>query len=161
MQIDIRHQRTNYCPLRRPYLCLRPLAILTDSRLQPFRDQTQNPRVGHPVLDEFDGPFVTYLVEKAANVRVQNPSHPLPLDAHTQRIQRLVRTPSRTKPVAESPKVHLVYRIENGNYGLLDDLILQRRNPDRSLPPVGLRYVDPPRRLRPVRSTVYPVLQIS
>ena len=102
-------------------------------------------------------PFVVHLVEKPPNVRVQNPVHFLPLQARIQRIQRLMRTPPRAKPVAEPPKVHLIYFIENGHHSLLDDLILQRCNANRTLPSVGLRDIDSSTRLRPVRAPVNPV----
>ena len=106
-------------------------------------------------------PFVAHVVEEPPNVRVQNPVHPPPLDAHTQRVQRPMRTAPRTKPVAEAPKVHLVYLIQDGHHGLLNNFVLQRRDADRTLPSVRLRDVDPPRCLRPVRSPVNPVLQIG
>jgi hypothetical protein len=96
------------------------------------------------MLDELHRPLVTHLVEKAPNVRVQNPVHTLALDAYTQRVQRLVRAAPRPEPIAESPKVGLVNLVENRDHGLLDNLVLQCRDADRTLPPVRLRYVDPP-----------------
>jgi hypothetical protein len=72
-----------------------------------------------------------------------------------------MRTAPRTKPVAEAPKVHLVYLIQDGHHGLLNDLVLQCRDADRTLPSVPLRDIYPPRCLRPVRSPVNPVLEID
>src|ERR1035441_5522958 len=95
-------------PLRSPHLRLRPFAVFAHSRLQPFLDQAQDPLVCDSVLDKLEQPFVPHLVEKAPNVRIQNPVHPLPFDAHTQRVQRLMRTASWPKPIAESSKVHLI-----------------------------------------------------
>jgi hypothetical protein len=42
---------------------------------------------------------------------------------------------------------------------LLDDLILQRRDTQRTLPSVGFRYVHSSRRLRPVRSPVHALME--
>ena len=91
------------------------------------------------MFEKLDQPFVVQRIEETLNVRVQNPIHSPPLDAHRQRIKRLMSVPSRTETVAESPKVYLVYFIQDGHYGLLNDLILQRRNADRSLSAVRFR----------------------
>ena len=60
-------------------------------------------------------PFVVQRIEETLNVRVQNPIHAPPLDAHRQRIERLMGMPSGTETVAESSKVHLVYFIQDGH----------------------------------------------
>ena len=91
------------------------------------------------MLEKPDQPFVVQRIEETSNVRVQNPVHAPPLHAHRQRIQRLMGMPSRTKTVAESPKIHLVYFIQDGHHSLLDDLILQRRNADRPLSAIRFR----------------------
>jgi hypothetical protein len=77
---------------------LRPLAFLRHSCLQPFLDQAKNAAVSHSVLDELHGPFVTHSVEKVPNVRVEYPVHPLRLDSHRKRIQRLMRLRSGRNP---------------------------------------------------------------
>jgi hypothetical protein len=66
----------------------------------------------------------------------------------------------RSKPVGESPKIFLVYLVEDRHHGALDDLVFQRRDSQRSLLPVGLRYVDSFGGHRPVRSAVDPAVQI-
>jgi hypothetical protein len=62
------------------------LAVFAHSRLQPLSDQAENALVGHSVLDKLHRPFVAHLIEEAANVRVHDPVHPLPLNAHTERV---------------------------------------------------------------------------
>ena len=91
------------------------------------------------MFQKLDQPFVVQRIEETLNIRVQNPIHAPPLDTHRQRIERLVSMPSRAETVAESPKVHLVYFIQDGHHSLLDDLILQRRNADRPLSAVRFR----------------------
>src|SRR6476659_8280443 len=70
-------------------------------------------------------------------------------------------TASRPKPVRKALEVHLVNLIQDGDYGLLNNLVLQGRNPQRTLPPIGLRDIDSPRRLRLVCATVYAAVQID
>ena len=48
--------------------------------------------------------------------------------------------PAETR--TRSLEVHLVNLVENGRYGLLNNLVLLRRNAQRTLPPVSLRYID-------------------
>ena len=134
----------DHCSLRRTLLRLRPLAILRHTRLEPFLDQTNNSSVGHPVLDEPDRPFVAQIVEKAQNVGVEQPVHLLPFQSHGKRIKRLMRAAPRTKPVREALEVDLVNLIEDRHHGMLDDLVFQCRDTQRTLPPVGLRYIDSP-----------------
>ena len=64
-----------------------------------------------------------------------------------------MRPPPRSEPVAEAKKHHLVDRCQDHIHNrLLDDLVLQRRDPERSCPPVRLGYLYPPNRRRPARS---------
>src|SRR5438477_6334172 len=140
---------------------LRPLTIFRNSRLQPFLDQAKNPAIGHAMLDELHGPLVTHVVEEATNVRIEHPVHSLPLDAHRQRVERLVRAATGPKPVREAFEVDLIDLVEDRHHSLLNDFVLQRRNAQRTLPPVGLRYVDSSRRLCPIHSTMHPAVQIS
>jgi site-specific DNA recombinase len=149
---------SDHRPLRSAYLGLRPLALLRHSRLQPFLDQAKNAMVGHAVPDTLHRPFVVHLVKEPTDVRIQHPVHPLPMEAHTQRIQRLVRAAPRPEPVRKAFEVHLVNFVENGHHGLLNDFVLQRRDAQRALPSVDLRYIDSSRGLRPVCTTVNPAV---
>ena len=99
---------SQHCSLWRPYLRLRPFAVLAYSRFQPFLDQAMNSLVGDSVLDETYRPFVTQVVEKATYVRIHDPVHSLPLDSHDQRIQRVVRAPPRPESVTETPEILLI-----------------------------------------------------
>src|ERR1700722_6853266 len=94
------------------------------------------------------------MVKEPTNVCIEYPVHSLPLNAHIQRVQRLMWTASRTKSVRKAPKVHLVYLVEDRDHRLLDDLVFQRSDAQRPLPAIGLRYVHSSRGLRPVSSTV-------
>jgi hypothetical protein len=57
--------------------------------------------------------------------------------------------------------VHLVDRVEYLDYRPLNDLVLQRRDPQRPQPPIGLRDVGPPTRGRSIPPRLHPLMQIG
>src|SRR5262249_11761954 len=95
--------------LRRSYLCLRPRTLFRYPGLQPFLDQAKYSVIPHTVLDKPQHPFVTQLIEEATNVCIEHPVHSLPLNAHRQRIQRLMRAATRPEPVGKAFEVDLIY----------------------------------------------------
>src|SRR5215831_20098515 len=139
------------CPLSSP-----TTGHLRNSRLQPFLDQAKYPTIGHPMLDELHRPCVAQVIEEATDVGIEHPVHPLPLDAHCQRVQRLVRAASGTKPVREAFEVDLIDLVEDRHHSLLNNFVFQRCDAQRTLPSVSLRNKDSPRRFCPIRSTVHP-----
>src|SRR5712691_8825669 len=104
------------------------------------------------MLDELHSPLVTHVVEETTNVRIEHPVHSLPLDAHRQRVQRLVRAATRPKPVRKAFEVDLIDLVEDRHHSLLNDFVFQRRDAQRTLPRVGLRYIDSSRMWCPVCS---------
>ena len=82
------------------------------------------------------------------------------LGAIRQRIQSLMLAAPRTETVRETKKVFLVDLVEDGDHGLLDDLVLQRRDPQWTLPPIGLRDVNPSRWLCPIYGVMHAAVQI-
>src|SRR5450755_3747319 len=100
-------------------------------------------------------------IQEPANIRIQHPVHPLPMEAHTQRVQRLMRATPWPEPVRKAQEVHLINFIENGHHSLLNNFVLQRCDAQRALSSVGLRYIDSSRGLRPVRTTMNPTAQIG
>ncbi len=113
-------------------------------RLEPFPDQAKYSGIGHPVLDELSRPRVAHVIEEATDVRIEHPVHLLPLQSNHERIERLMRTAARTEPVGEALEVDLINLIEDRHHGLLDDFVFQCRDAQRTLPPIGLRYIDSP-----------------
>src|SRR5271169_163749 len=142
MQVHVGEQGRSHCSLRRTQLRLRPLAVLRYSRLQPFLDQAEYPAIGHPMLDELHRPCVAQVIEEATDVGIEHPVHTLPLDAHRQRVQRLMRAASGTEPIRKALEVDLINLVENRHHSLLNDLVLQRCDAQRTLPSVSLRYKD-------------------
>jgi site-specific DNA recombinase len=98
-----RHHR----PLRRPHLRLRPLPILRYSGSQPFLGQPQYPWISHAFLDKLQQMPMVEIVEKAADIRIQNPVHLLPHDPRRQRVQcppKPAGTPVRSFPAGTHTK---------------------------------------------------------
>src|SRR5664279_2154871 len=98
--------------------------------------------------------------EELADIRVEHPVHLLPFDSDRERIQRLMRAATGSESVGEAGEVHLVDGVEHLDYGPLGDLVLQRGDAERPLPPVRLRDVRPTRRARPVPPGLQPAVQI-
>ena len=71
-----------------------------------------------------------------------------------------MRAASGPESIREPEEVFLVDRVEHRQCRPLDDLVLQCGDRQRALPPVGLGYIDPSRRQRPVRSPLDPAVQI-
>jgi len=149
---------SHHGPLRRTHLRLLPFTFLHHSGFQPFLDQPEYPAVGNAVLDELHHPFVVEMIEKSSNVGVQHIVHRFPRERIRQRIQRLMLAASRSKTIREAQKVFLVNRVEDGDHGLLDNLVLQRCNPQWTLPPVAFRDVYPSGWFRSERSAVDPAV---
>ena len=55
-----------------------------------------------------------------------------------------MRAAARSEPVREAFEVDLIYLIEDRHHRLLDYLVLYSRDAQRTLPSVGLRYIDSP-----------------
>lgn len=101
------------------------------------------------------------MIEKAPDVTVQHPVHLLPRNRYVQRVQRLMLAAPRPKAIRESPKILLVNLIKDGDHDLLNNLVLQRRNPERPLPAIRFRNVHPSRWLRSISAAVDPAVQIG
>jgi hypothetical protein len=81
-------------------------------------------------------------------------------DRDIDRVQRMVRASARPKPVAETHEVHFIDGFQHPHDRLLDDLVFQRCDPQRSPPAVGLSPPRPFARLRSVPPALYPIVQV-
>ena len=147
--------------LRRTCLRIRPFAFLHYSGLQPFLDQAQNARIGDAMLHELHQPPFVEIVEKASDVGVQNVVHLLLQERVRQRIQRVMLAAPRAKTIREAKKVLLIDLIEDGSHGVLDELIFQGRDSERTLPSIFFLYVHSSRRQRSIRSAMNPAMEIN
>ncbi len=161
MEIDVGQQRRCAATLRRPGLHRYPLPVLQHARVQPFLDEPHHAPVRYPVLDKLDQPTVVDGIEKATEVQIEHPVHLFRHHSVAERLQRLMRAAPGPEPIRKPQEVSLVDGVEHLDRGALDQLIFQRRHPERSLPPVGLGDVHPTHRLGPVRSTLEPIGKLA
>jgi len=95
------------------------------------------------MLDELDHPRFVEVIEEALDVGIKYVVH-LPFHERIgQRIQRLMLAASRTKSIREAEEVLLIDMVEDGDHCVLDDLVLQCGDPERTLPSVAFLDVDP------------------
>ena len=67
----------------------------------------------------------------------------------------------RTETVRETEKVFLVNLVEDGDHGLLDDFVFQRRDPQWTLPSICFLYVHSSRWFGPVCAAMNSAMQVS
>jgi hypothetical protein len=111
--------------------------------------------------EELDQPCVGQRVEAATNVTIQLVVHRLPRQGDRERVERLVRTVSRSEPTGEPPKILLVHLGEDGDHGLLDERVFQGGEAQGALPPIGLRDRHSPCGLRSIAPAVNSTLEID
>src|SRR4030042_4346234 len=99
-------------------------------------------------------------VEEAANVQIQPPVHLPARDPSPDRIQRIMLAAAGAKAIAEAQEVLLINLAQDPRHRLLDDLVLQRCDAQRSLPTVRLGYPATPRGLRTVPSALDPIVEV-
>src|ERR671918_142039 len=144
VEVDVGEQRRSRRSLRCSLRRVRPLPALDDSCAQPLLDETQDPLVRYPMLEELLQPSPIKLGEEVADIRVEYPVHLLPVDPSRQRIQRIMRAAPWPKPVGEAEEVLLVDGVQHLDDRPLEDLVLQAGDTERPQPPVRLRDVRPP-----------------
>src|SRR6266404_243421 len=160
VKIDVRQKRRSTATLRRPFFRPYSFPILQHAGPQPFLDESHDASICNPVLNELHKPFVRKSIEKPANVQIEHPVHLSRQQSRVERIQRLVLASPGSEPVRKAEKVRFVDSIEHLDRRALDELVFQRRDSERSLPPVGLRDKHSTHRLRSVRSSLQPSGQI-
>jgi len=82
------------------------------------------------MLNELEKPAFVEVIEKALYIGIKNVTHLLLHERIGQRIQRLVRAAPRTKTIREAEKVFLVNLVENCDYSLLNDCVVQCSDPN-------------------------------
>src|SRR5215469_12533033 len=164
VEVNVGQQGRGTSALGRPFLHTHSFPILQHAGVQPFLDQPHDAPVGNAMLDELDQPFVGEMIEKSPNVHIEHPVHFSRQQSRVQGIQRLMLAAPWSKPVRKAEKIRFVNGVQHFDRSTLDDLVFQRRDSERSLPPVGLRNEHPTHRLRPVRSSLQPfgkILEIA
>src|SRR5438552_7404395 len=136
VQIDVGQQRRGTAALWRSFFTARPLAFFQHACVQPFTDEPHDALVSYAVLDELNQPFMVQTIEERADVSIQHPVHLSRQQPGVQSIQPIVRAFAGPVTIREAEKVSLVDAIHHRDRRALGDLILQRSDTERPLPPV-------------------------
>jgi hypothetical protein len=96
------------------------------------------------VLQKLLQPAVIKTGEEVADIRVEHPVHLLAFDTYRERIERVMRTTPWPETIGEPSEVRLVDSAQHLDDGTLENLVLQRCDAERPLPPVRLRDVRTP-----------------
>src|SRR5437899_6885512 len=113
------------------------------------------------MLHKLDQPTLVEVIEESPNVGIKHVVHLLLQERVRQRIQRLMLAAPRTKPIREAAKVFLVNLVEDGNYGMLDNLVFHSRNSQWTLSSICFLYVHSSRARRSVCSAMHPAVKID
>src|SRR5208282_2278697 len=160
MEINVGQEWRDHRALRRADFARPYLPVFHHPDLQPFADQADDPPVADAMFHEANEVLVVHRVEEAGDVGIQDPIHRRALDRHRPCIQRIVLTATRPETVAEAEEIFLVDGIQHFDRRPLDDLVLQRRDAERPLPPVRLGSVVAARWLRPVAAALDAAVQV-
>jgi hypothetical protein len=134
----VRQKRGDNPALRRAFFDGLPLPLLPHAGAQPFLDEPYDARVTDAILDELHEPFVVKGIEKATNVRIDDPVHLLRQHPDIERIQTVVLVAPWPVAVGEAEKRRLVDGVEAQDRCILDDLVLKHRYAQRPLFSIGL-----------------------
>src|SRR5260370_7719778 len=107
----------------------------------PSRTPTHDPRSPWIAPPSMQDVFMSLL---QAGLSGRSPVHLPLLDPDRQRIQRIMLAAPRPEPIGETEKVLLVHGVQHLHHRPLDNLVLQRGDAERPLPPARLRYLPPP-----------------
>ena len=97
---------------------------------------------------------MTDVVKETSNVRIDDPVYLSLRDPYKQSIQGLMWTASRTKSITEPKEVLFIYTFQDRSRRLLDDLVFQRSDSQRSHFAIRFRDVRPLGGLGPVCSAM-------
>jgi hypothetical protein len=113
------------------------------------------------MLQKLEQPIMVDRVKEAFDISIQYPVHTFAGDRHTQRIKRVVLAATRPKAITETHKILLINRLQDPNDGLLDDLVLQRSDPQQSFPTIGFGNADSQGRLCSVGASVNTLMEVD
>jgi len=144
MLVDIGQQRRGNCPLRRACLRSHKLSCFHHACLQPLADKAIYTTVADAVFNETHQPLVTDSVEESRDISIYYPVHLRAGNPDGQSVQRIMLTASWSESVREPEEIFFVDCVQHLHHGALNDLIFQRGDPQRALPPIRFWDVSPP-----------------
>ena len=113
MQVEIGQDRRNHRPLRSPFLGLDPPSFFHHARLHPFLNQTDDPFVAYPVLDELDPAMSCSTLSKNDRMSRSSTQFTFLRDPDVQRVQCIVLAAPRPESIRKTQKVLFPDLVEN------------------------------------------------
>ena len=100
------------------------------------------------------------LSKKESHVGLQDPLHFALVDGSVEASDGVMGAASTPKTIRAVQKVLLVHGLQHFGHGTLDNLVLQRRDPNRSRRPIILGDVHPSDRLMSITLRLHPLVQL-
>jgi len=128
--------------LRRTLVGVHQRSRLQHARVQPLAHQSEYSSITDSLLDNLPQMAPVQVVEKSTDIGIHDPANtlcPAPLASLMPCIMGMTSWPKALRAVVE---VLLVDRFQHHGHRSLDNLLLERRLPDRTLPPVVLLNPD-------------------
>jgi hypothetical protein len=113
------------------------------------------------VFQKLHHPLVIQFTKEISDIRIQNPIYLSLRYPHPDPIQRIMHTAFRAKTVTEAKEHLLIDLRKQLDHSILDYLILQCSNANRTLSPIFLRHIGPFGGFGSVAATVDPIVQIG
>src|SRR2546428_6061593 len=149
VEIDVREQRGNDPALRRARHRLLSSPLLQHPSSQPPPNQLEHSPVRHPPTHLRHQAVMVDTAEVVFDVDVRHVVV-ASVGRHPNGLQRLRGAPFRPESVGDRQKVGLENRLHDKLGRHLNHPVPYRRNAQRPLPPICLRNVPAPHRLRPI-----------
>lgn len=124
--------------------------VLHHTGPQPQANQPEDTRIGDPKFEHPYQPRVVHAAEKVADVDIDDPIDTLADDRRRDHPQRIMGATSRAETERVVMEVSLIDGAQQLGRRALDDLVLEREQAKRPLPPIGFRNVGSQHRHRPI-----------
>jgi len=128
--------------------------------MQALPDQSQQRPVGHPMSEHLLQLGAVQTVEEGDDIRLQYPVHLASSDDSVQSTESIMGTALRSEAVRAVQELPLVDRLQYLTQRVLDDLVLDRRDPNRPRLARFLGDVHTPDRLMPPSLGLQPRVQV-
>jgi hypothetical protein len=127
--------------------------------MQALADEPQQRPIRDPNLKHLLQLAAIQAVEEGHDVRFENPLHLAPVHDLVEGPYGVMGTAPGPKSIRAAQKVLLVECFQHLTHGVLNQLILKRRNPNRPHVPLSLRDVDTPDGLMAIPLRLQPGMQ--
>jgi hypothetical protein len=160
VQIDVPQQRREHRPLSGAGFRRGQLHALQHAHVQALPDEPQQRPIGDPNLEHLLQLLAIQAVEEGHDVSLENPVHLTLVYGPVEGPHGVMGAAPGPEAVRAVQEVLLVDRLQHLAQGVLDPLVLERRNPNRPRLPPFLRDVDTADRLMAISLRLHPCVQV-